>query len=107
MSQQSITISGAPEPTFKLTGTNDSQSLPTNKTTHPSDSKITPMSALITVEDYAIRYTVGGVEASDVLGHSCKSGDVINLECFKAVKTFAFVNKVSGEVGVLMVSVGF
>ena len=107
MSRQTRITAGTPQPTFKMTGTDDSQGLTAAELVHPGDANRSPVGAVITVEDNSLRFTVGGVAASLTLGHLREPKDVIHLECLRAIKTFEFINSVVGQDTVIMVTVGF
>lgn len=107
MGKQTRIIAGTPQPTFSMVGTDASQGLTASELIHSSDSERSPVSAIITVEDYDLRFTVGGVEASLSLGHLRKPEGVINLECLKSIKSFRFINASVGQNATIMVTVGF
>ncbi len=107
MSKQTRITSGTPQPTFKMTGTDASQGLTASELIHNSNAERPPVNAMITVEDYNLRYTAGGVDASLTLGHPTKPGDVIYLECHYSIETFRFINAVVGEDAIIMVTIGF
>lgn len=107
MSKQTRIIAGTPQPTFKMTGTDASQGLTSAELIHSSDLNRPPVIAMITVEDYNLRYTVGNTTPTITLGHLTKPGDVIYLECLQSIKTFKFINAGAGEDTKIMVTVGF
>lgn len=107
MSKQIRIVAGTPQPTFKMTGSDESQGLTAAELIYNSGSGRSPVNAIITVEDNNLRFTVGGVGASLTLGHLREPKGVINLECLHSIKSFQFINASFGNDTVIMVTVGF
>ena len=109
MSRQTRIIAGTPKGTFPMASTDAAQLLTAAELVHSGGGDRDPVSAMITVEDYAIRYTVGDSTPTLVpaLGHKGAEANVIYLECTHSIKTFKFLNAVTGEDATIQVTVGF
>lgn len=108
MSKETRITSGTPKGTFAMAGTDAAQNLTAAELVHAGNAERKPVSAMITVEDENLRYTVGDSTPSVApLGHLTEPGDVIYLECYNSIKTFKFINAAAAVTTNIMVTVGF
>lgn len=110
MASQVQIISGVAMGTYALTNSDDTaQTLADAKIYQ--DGTVTgrrARAAFITVEDNALRYTVGGVTPTIAgTGHVLQPGDVLKLSSWDSVNTFSWINKTAGENTKINVSVFF
>lgn len=107
---QVIIIGGAPNATYSVNSA-DAAAVLVNPGKIYQDGTATgkvAIGAMITVEDNPVRWAVGGgVPVAGGLGHLANPNDVIKLSSWKAVKSFKFLNEVSGQNGVLQVTILF
>jgi len=110
MAGQIQIISGAAMGTYKLTASDDNaQTIATAKKYQDGTaSGRRARAAIITVETYALRYTVGNTApTAGGVGHKLNPGDVLKLSSWDSVNTFSWINNVAGENNVVQITVFF